>query len=89
MNKKYVLEFSKAFKKALLKLDKDIHKQIEAAVKKLKFNYNTCDVKKLSGVKDLYRLRSGDYRIIFEKLNDKLVIVLLDVKHRKEIYRDL
>jgi len=47
------------------------------------------DIKKLKGYESLYRLRSGDYRIIYEKIDNILVIVFFDVKHRKDVYRDL
>jgi len=86
---KYFLEFSKTFKKSLYKLDKGLQKQIEESVKKLESDYESCDIIKLSGIKNTYRLRIGDYRVLFKKLNDKFIILLLDVKHRKEVYRDL
>jgi len=36
--------------------------------------------------KGLYRLRLRTYRLIYEKQNDKLVILVLRVSHRKDIY---
>jgi mRNA interferase RelE/StbE len=43
------------------------------------------NVKKLAGYEDRYRLRVGDYRVIYEIMDEQLVI--LDVGHRREIYR--
>jgi mRNA interferase RelE/StbE len=37
-------------------------------------------------VDNLYRLRVGDYRVVYEKRNNELIILILQVGHRKEIY---
>jgi mRNA interferase RelE/StbE len=47
------------------------------------------DVKKLAGYDDRYRLRVGDYRVIYEVIDGQLVILVLGVGHRREIYRAL
>jgi len=88
---KYSLEYSKTFKKSLSKMDKNIKIQIETAIKKLEteYEYENCNVVKITGFIDTYRLRVGDYRVLFDKYDDKLVIFLLDVKHRKDVYRNL
>ncbi|MBP9779036.1 type II toxin-antitoxin system RelE/ParE family toxin [Candidatus Gracilibacteria bacterium] len=45
------------------------------------------DIKKLKGyIDNLYRLRVGDYRIVYEKRGDELIILILKVGHRKDIY---
>ncbi|MFY9440510.1 MAG: type II toxin-antitoxin system RelE/ParE family toxin [Tepidanaerobacteraceae bacterium] len=47
------------------------------------------DVKKIKGYKDLFRLRVGDYRVIFT-INDKdLIIIVLTIGNRGEIYKKL
>ncbi len=45
------------------------------------------NVKKLAGYEDRYRLRVGDYRVIYEIMDDQLVILVVRVGHRREIYR--
>lgn len=45
------------------------------------------DIKKLQGNEDRYRLRVGDYRIIYEISDGQLVILVVGVGHRREIYR--
>jgi mRNA interferase RelE/StbE len=45
------------------------------------------NVKKLAGYEDRYRLRVGDYRVIYEIMDDQLVILVVGVGHRREIYR--
>jgi mRNA interferase RelE/StbE len=45
------------------------------------------DVKKLEGHEDRYRLRIADYRVIYEINDGQLVILVIGVGHRREIYR--
>jgi len=45
------------------------------------------NVKKLAGYEDRYRLRVGDYRVIYDVTDKQLVILVVGVGHRREIYR--
>jgi len=45
------------------------------------------NVKKLTGYEDRYRLRVGDYRVIYDVTDKELVILVVGVGHRREIYR--
>lgn len=48
------------------------------------------NIRKLSGPdEDLYRLRVGSYRVIFKRENEKLLILVVRIGHRKEIYSSL
>lgn len=47
------------------------------------------DVKKLAGYADRYRLRVGDYRVIYEIADERLIILVVGVGHRREAYRAL
>lgn len=48
------------------------------------------NIKRLAGsAEDLYRLRVGDYRVIFKKEERQLVILIIRIGHRKEIYWSL
>ena len=61
---------------------KNIKKKIIIAIYKLPEG----DVKKLKGYENYYRLRVGDIRIIFEKEDDKLKIIVIDIGNRGQIY---
>ena len=45
------------------------------------------NVEKLAGYEDRYRLRVGDYRVLHEVMDGQLVILVVGVGHRREIYR--
>ena len=45
------------------------------------------NVRKLSGYDDRYRLRVGDFRVIYEVTDEQLVILVVGVGHRRDIYR--
>ena len=36
-----------------------------------------------------YRVRSGDYRIVYEIQDDRLVVLVIRIGHRREVYRSL
>jgi mRNA interferase RelE/StbE len=44
------------------------------------------DIKKLAGYADRYRLRVGDYRVIYEIADEQLIILVVGVGHRREAY---
>jgi mRNA interferase RelE/StbE len=42
---------------------------------------------KLAGDQDFYRIRAGDYRIIYSITDEKLIVLVIAVGHRRDIYR--
>jgi mRNA interferase RelE/StbE len=42
---------------------------------------------KLSGTRNLYRVRIGDHRIVYQVIDDRLLVLVVDIGHRREIYR--
>ena len=85
----YRVEFSKKSMKALFKLPKIVQSNIIKKIERLATDpyseYN--DVKKLSGELDAYRLRAGDYRVIYRILKDDVIIEIIHVAYRREVYR--
>jgi mRNA interferase RelE/StbE len=72
--------------KELAQLPRKDRLRIEADIEALAENPRPHGVKKLTG-RDGYRIRSGDYRVVFE-INDQLrTVTVLHVGHRKDIYR--
>ena len=85
-----IVEFDKSFEKSLDKIrDKSMFSRIEKSIENLE-KANSLEeipgVKKLSGFKNYYRIRIGDYRLGFEKLDPKKVRIII-LAHRKDIYK--
>ena len=59
---------------------------IKSAIAGLSQNPRPYGYKKLKG-EEAYRIRVGDYRIIYEIDNDKIIVTVVSVGHRKEIYK--
>jgi mRNA interferase RelE/StbE len=89
----YSIELTPAVEKTLLKLarkDRALITKIDRAFLSLTDNPTPPQSKHLvSEVANLYRLRVGDYRIIYQVDGGKLVILVVHVAHRKEVYRYL
>jgi mRNA interferase RelE/StbE len=73
-------------KKAKKFIDKLPQNEKIRVVKAIKLLPNGEDIKKLKGHSDLFRLRVGDYRIIYTVDNGELVVVVIDAGNRGEIY---
>ena len=71
-------------KKDLKILDKQIQNKIFNILFRIQDNFYNIDLKKLQGKPDRWRIRVGNYRIIFEKEKDYISIIA--IKHRKEAY---
>jgi len=81
----YELIYSPSALKQLNKLDCPIKERIIVALERLRIRPESCDIKKLVGMPG-YRFRVGDYRVIFDMEKDKLIILILQIGHRKNIY---
>ena len=69
--------------------DKKIQKQLLNAIEALGTNQKPSGCKKLEGVENLWRVRKGDYRIVYQILGTRLVILVVRIGHRKEVYKKL
>jgi len=84
----YAIEYSEHAVKQMAKLPKNIKDNIIGKIKKLAISpQNAANVKVLYGEENLYRLRVGDYRVVYKSENSKLVILVLKVQHRKDVYK--
>lgn len=79
----YRIIIKKKAKKFIDKLPKNERIRVVKAIEQLP---NGEDIKKLKGHSDLFRLRIGDYRIIYAVDNGELVVYVIDVGNRGEIY---
>ena len=86
---KYRIEFKRSAAKALRKIPKPDKKRIADKIDSLSDNLPDPAITKMKGDNPFHRIRVGDYRIIYEIHGDVLLIVILKIGHRKEIYRHL
>ncbi|MDJ0899079.1 MAG: type II toxin-antitoxin system RelE/ParE family toxin [Xenococcus sp. MO_188.B8] len=83
----YKIEWKQSAKKELKKLDKQIIPRILQAIENLADNPYLSGSKKLIGSDSIYRIRVGDYRIVYNIKSSVLTIEIIKVGHRREIYR--
>lgn len=88
--KKYKIKFTKTAAKMLEKLDFPVQKIVKMKIDALAQNIDSLapNIKKLKG-EDLFRLRIRNYRIIFSKKDDELIIVVVRIGHRRDVYDNL
>ena len=81
------VELTKKAKKQLSRLPENVRKRILRALEeKLAVDPNF-HLSRLSGYEgDFYRFRVGDYRLLCSKLDKKLVVIVIAVGHRKDVY---
>jgi mRNA interferase RelE/StbE len=84
----YKIIFKKEAAKSLNKLPRNVSKMIYEKIKSIAANpyAEHPNAKKLQG-RDAYRLRVGDWRVIYEIQNEQLVILVLKVAPRGEVYK--
>ncbi len=83
---RYQIILPKSVQKELDRLPDEIVSRILTRLSALETNPRPPDVKKLKG-RDAWRIRTGDYRVIYEIRDRALQIIVITVGHRREIYR--
>ena len=81
----YEIIFSQKAKKQLFRLEKNIQERIITAIERIRIRPEAY-ITKLVGDPG-YKLRVGDYRLIMDIDNNNLLILIIKVGHRKNIYK--
>ena len=82
----YKIEFSRPAEKDLRRLDRQIIPRIVSAIEDLADDPRPHGSVKLSGSDASYRIRVGDYRVIYTVFDTLLIVDIERVRHRKEVY---
>ena len=69
------------------KLPREIQKRISPAIDAVKDEPRPPGAEKITGIANTYRIRVGNYRVLYEIHDNVLVILVIDLGHRREIYR--
>lgn len=89
MTASYRIELTRDALRTLAKLDKPMRRRIQGAIDKLAGDPRPAGMIALRGAPGAYRVRVGDYRIVYTLHDDHLLIVVIDIGHRREVYRGL
>jgi len=84
---RYEVELSEIAKRDLAKLETRAQDRIRLAFQVLAANPRPPLALKLKGRRG-YRVRVGDYRIIYEVFDDRIVVVVVRIGHRREVYKN-
>ena len=82
----YAIEILRTAQKQIAKIDRDQHPRIIEAIRNLSSDPRPSGCKKLSG-RPAWRIRVGPYRVIYEIYDDRLVVLVVAIGDRKDIYR--
>jgi mRNA interferase RelE/StbE len=82
----YELRFRPAALRQLRKLDTQIARRIKGATEALRVEPRPPGVKALTGQHGWLRIRVGDYRIVYEVRDSELVVLVIQIGHRSEVY---
>ena len=83
----YRVEFLSSAAKEFRSLDAEIKRRIIPVIDKLIENPRPKGVRKLHQHKDLYQIRVGSYRIVYQIDDETRLIRVTRIRHRREIYR--
>ena len=83
----YDIEWKSSAVKEIKRLDRPIISRIIKAVESLSSNPFPSGVRKLKGGEYSYRIRVGDYRVVYTAFKDPLTLEIVRVRHRKDVYR--
>ncbi|HET7042784.1 MAG TPA: type II toxin-antitoxin system RelE/ParE family toxin [Gemmatimonadales bacterium] len=84
----YHVELTPSAVKDLAALPSKIQRQVGARIDALAQDPRPDGVKKLRGGRNEYRLRSGDFRILYQVHDDRIVVVVVRIADRKDAYWD-
>lgn len=83
----YSVGYDPTASKELGKLDRQIARRIARAISALAANPRPAGCRRLVGYDELWRIRVGDYRVIYTIRDDELIVLALRIAHRGDVYR--
>jgi mRNA interferase RelE/StbE len=82
----YTVRFRPAAERTYDKLPEDVRGRLEPEINDLGKNPRPYGYKKLRGMEDLYRIRVGRYRVIYEIHDVGLIVRVVKIGHRSKVY---
>jgi mRNA interferase RelE/StbE len=84
---RYRIEFRPAAERSFLKLPPSVRIRLQPQIEGLAAEPRPHGAKKLTGSRDRWRIRVGDYRVVYEIHDDVLLVLVLAAGHRSDVYR--
>jgi mRNA interferase RelE/StbE len=85
----YTVEFRPSVWKNANNVPKKDLIKIKSKIEEISFNLPDPATTKMSGNNDFHKVRCGNYRIIYEIHENRIVILIVKIGHRKDVYRSL
>lgn len=82
----YLIEIKRSAQKELSQLPKPVAEKIVTLIRGLADNPRPNGCKKLVGTEHSYRIRINDYRVVYSVLDSCLIIQVIKIGHRKDVY---
>ena len=83
----YKITFARSARKELQALPIELGKRVLEKIETLALDPRPTGCKKLSGAKDLWRLRVGDYRMVYKIDEDRSIVDIAVIRHHRDVYR--
>jgi mRNA interferase RelE/StbE len=84
---KYAISFARSARKELERLDEPLSSKVFHRIEDLAENPRPVECRKLVGTENLWRIRVGDYRVVYVIHDTDKTVDIVAVRHRKEVYR--
>ena len=83
---RFRIEFTAAAAREIRNLDPPIRRRILAGVADLELDPRPHGCRKLAGYDNAWRVRIGDYRVLYEVMDDQVLVTVVRVAHRRAVY---
>jgi len=83
----FTISFTRSARKELSRLEKTTVNRIIAQIEKLIDDPHPPGCRKIQGASDLWRIRIGNYRVLYRIIDQELIIEVVAVRHRRDAYR--
>lgn len=87
MSDRYSVQIPRKVVKVLASLERADQRRIQGAIDLLADNPRPPSCKAMVGYRDTYRVRVGSYRIVYEIRDGELVVIVVQIGHRRDVYR--
>lgn len=83
----YQISITEAARRGMKRIPRDALKRIGSAIDDLADDPRPVGSTKLAGVENTWRIRVGDYRILYEVHDGRLIVLVIRIGHRRDVYR--